>query len=110
MDHDITAEFGSAFAAAIVFVEFIGIIDPKGEMKSAVGVQGFDFVKAFGYLAISFLQFWTGYSARGENRIRLEKSKIVRAIGHPDLELPLLFEADEDELLWRICDADFTKA
>jgi hypothetical protein len=110
VDHDIAAEFGPTIAAAFVFVEFIGIIDAKGEMKPAVGVQGFDLVKAFRDLAISFLQFWTGCPARGENWIRFEKLKSMRAVGHPELKLPLLFEADEYQLLWRISYADFTKA
>src|SRR6266481_1404422 len=59
MDHDIAAEIGSAIAVAVLFVEVVWIIDAKSEMETAVGIEGFDLVQAFGHLAITLLQFWT---------------------------------------------------
>jgi len=77
MDHDIAAEIGSAITAAVLFVEVVWIIDAKSKMETAVGIEGLDFVQAFGDLAITLLQFWAGCPTRGENGIGFEKTEIV---------------------------------
>jgi hypothetical protein len=76
VNHYVRAQIGSTVAATLFLVKGVGIIDAKGEMETAVGIEGFDFVEAFGNLTISFFQFRAKCATGGKDRIGFEETKI----------------------------------